>query len=124
MKTLFGAQKVQEVVQNGYEELDAISLDTRVLKAYDALFYIQQGIDFRIQHVLFGGKRTEAIKTREIHNSMTQALSIFVTPKEVILNNGNNSLLFHVIKIWFYKGNMLKDITHVFLFPLNASGCY
>jgi len=54
MKTLFGAQKVQDV-QNGYEELDANSLDTQRTtlkdakkKACNALFYIKQDIDSRI----------------------------------------------------------------------------
>jgi hypothetical protein len=55
MKTLFGAQKVQEVVHNGHEELDANSLDTQRTslkdakkKACNALFYIKKGIDSHI----------------------------------------------------------------------------
>jgi len=55
IKTLFEAQKVQEVVHNGYEELDADSLDAHRTtlkdaqkKACNALVYIQQVIDSHI----------------------------------------------------------------------------
>jgi hypothetical protein len=55
MKTLFGAQKVQEVVHNGHEEFDANSLDTQRTslkdakkKACNALFYIKKCIDSHI----------------------------------------------------------------------------